>query len=59
MIKQYETNRKSKQWQVAFDTHLKIVVECLELIKEMKELDFMWILKPTRTLIRATKRIFL
>lgn len=59
LIKFYQVNLKSKQWQVAFDTHLKVVVECLELIKEMKELDFMWVLKPMRTLIRATKRIFL
>lgn len=36
---------------------MKLVLECLELIKEIKLREDLWILKPLRTLIRATKRI--
>lgn len=59
VIKQFQFEKLKKGIHYAFKIHLEALSQVLKVLDEIKDEESVWICKPLRQVIRATKKIFL
>lgn len=58
LVRDFASERAVGRWSDAFEKHMQCLISIVKVLEEMKEYRE-WIAKPLRTVLRATKRIFL